>query len=165
MKTMTTLLLFCALALMAGSSSASFSVCNKRPSPAWVAFSSFISSTKQINRECSVETVANGSACSFNAWRATVNTAMRGDSSFYDALVDVDTDHTIGDDADASVPDTADLWYIEDRTDVVEWLTQHNWEASAVESIELMTRYGRWTPDQADAVAPRTVFVEGHLVC
>jgi methyltransferase (TIGR00027 family) len=70
-----------------------------------------------------------------------------------------------GEDADANVPDTADMRYIEDRTDVVEWLTEHNWEASAVESIELMTRYGRETPDQDDAVAPRTVFVEGHLVC
>ena len=70
-----------------------------------------------------------------------------------------------GEDADANVPDIADLWYIEDRTDVVEWLTNHNWEASAIESIELMTRYGRWTPDQADASAPRTVFVEGHLLC
>lgn len=70
-----------------------------------------------------------------------------------------------GEDADADVPDVADLWYIEDRTDVVEWLTEHNWETSAVESIELMTRYGRWTPDQPDAVAPRTEFVEGHLVC
>ncbi len=70
-----------------------------------------------------------------------------------------------GEDADAKVPDTADLWYIEDRTDVVEWLTEHNWETSGVESIELMTRYGRWTPDQADAVAPRSVFVEGYLVC
>jgi methyltransferase (TIGR00027 family) len=70
-----------------------------------------------------------------------------------------------GEDADANVPDIVDLWYIEDRTDVVEWLTEHNWEASAVESIELMTRYGRWTPDQADAVVPRTVFVEGRLVC
>jgi methyltransferase (TIGR00027 family) len=70
-----------------------------------------------------------------------------------------------GEDADANVPDTADMWYIEDRTDVVEWLTEHNWATSAVESIELMTRYGRETPDQADAVAPRTVFVEGHLVC
>jgi methyltransferase (TIGR00027 family) len=64
---------------------------------------------------------------------------------------------------DDGVPDTQDLWFIEERTDVVEWLTEHNWEASAVESIELMTRYGRWTPDQADAVAPRTVFVEGQL--
>jgi methyltransferase (TIGR00027 family) len=69
-----------------------------------------------------------------------------------------------GEDPDADVPDVADLWYIEDRTDVVEWLTEHNWEASSLESTELMTRYGRWSPDQPDAVAPRTVFVEGHLV-
>ena len=41
------------------------------------------------------------------------------------------------------VPDTQDLWYIEDRTDVADWLTDHNWEVSAVESIDLMTRYGR----------------------
>lgn len=71
-----------------------------------------------------------------------------------------------GEDADADAPDVADLWYIEDRTDVLEWLTEHNWQASAVESVELMTRYGRWRPDQQpDAVAPRTTFVEGHLVC
>lgn len=70
-----------------------------------------------------------------------------------------------GEDADADAPDVADLWYIEDRTDVLEWLTEHNWQASAVESVELMTRYGRWRPDQPDAVAPRTTFVEGHLVC
>jgi methyltransferase (TIGR00027 family) len=68
-----------------------------------------------------------------------------------------------GEDADAKVPDVADLWYIEDRTDVVEWLTEHCWDVTSVESIELMTRYGRWTPDQADAVAPRSVFVEAHL--
>jgi hypothetical protein len=48
---------------------------------------------------------------------------------------------------------------------VSDWLTEHNWEVSAVESIDLMTRYGRWTPGQDDAGAPRTVFVEGRLVC
>jgi O-methyltransferase involved in polyketide biosynthesis len=70
-----------------------------------------------------------------------------------------------GEDADANVPDTADLWYIEDRTDVIEWLTEHNWEASAVEAIELMTRYGRCGPGQVDDATPRTVFVDGQLVC
>jgi methyltransferase (TIGR00027 family) len=70
-----------------------------------------------------------------------------------------------GEDPDANVPDTQDLWYIEDRTDVAEWLTEHNWKVSAVESVDLMTRYGRWTPGQDDAVAPRTVFLDGHLVC
>jgi methyltransferase (TIGR00027 family) len=70
-----------------------------------------------------------------------------------------------GEDANENVPDTQDLWYIEDRTDVAEWLTEHNWEVSAIESVELMTRYGRWAPGQDDATAPRTVFLEGHLIC
>jgi methyltransferase (TIGR00027 family) len=69
-----------------------------------------------------------------------------------------------GEDPDANATDTADLWYIEDRTDVADWLTQHNWEVSAVEAIQLMTRYGRWSPGQDDANAPRTVFIEGHLL-
>jgi methyltransferase (TIGR00027 family) len=69
-----------------------------------------------------------------------------------------------GEDTDENVPDTQDLWYIEERTDVADWLTEHNWELSTVEAVELMTRYGRCTPGQDDAVAPRTVFVEGHLV-
>jgi methyltransferase (TIGR00027 family) len=68
-----------------------------------------------------------------------------------------------GEDADGNAPDVADLWYVEDRTDVVEWLTEHCWNVTSVKSIELMTRYGRWTPDQPDAVAPRTVFVEAVL--
>jgi methyltransferase (TIGR00027 family) len=70
-----------------------------------------------------------------------------------------------GEDPDQNLPDTQDLWYIEDRTDVADWLTEHNWEVSPVESIDLMTRYGRWTPGQDDATAPRTVFLEGRLVC
>jgi len=61
-------------------------------------------------------------------------------------------------------PDVQDLWYVEDRTDAADWLTEHNWEASAVEALDLMTRYGRCQPNQEDAVAPRTVFVEGHRV-
>src|ERR1700754_295140 len=70
-----------------------------------------------------------------------------------------------GEDPDQNVPDTPDLWYLEDRTDVADWLTEHNWEVSAVESIDLMTRYGRWTPGQDDAPAPRSVFIDGRLVC
>jgi len=62
-------------------------------------------------------------------------------------------------------PDVQDLWYVEDRTDVVDWLTEHGWETSAVEALDLMTRYGRCNPDQKDAVAPRTVFIEGHRIC
>jgi methyltransferase (TIGR00027 family) len=66
---------------------------------------------------------------------------------------------------DAGGPDVQDLWYIEDRADLADWLTEHNWEVSAVESVELMTRYGRFTPGQDNATVPRTVFLEGHRIC
>jgi methyltransferase (TIGR00027 family) len=68
-----------------------------------------------------------------------------------------------GEDADADVPDVADLWYIEDRTDVAAWLTEHCWDVTSVGAAELMTRYGRSKPGEVDESSPRTVFVEGHL--
>jgi O-methyltransferase involved in polyketide biosynthesis len=67
-----------------------------------------------------------------------------------------------GEDADANVPDVADLWYIEDRTDVATWLSEHCWDVTSVGAAELMTRYGR-EPGEVDAASPRTVFVEAHL--
>jgi methyltransferase (TIGR00027 family) len=70
-----------------------------------------------------------------------------------------------GEDPDANAPDTQDLWYLEDRTDVADWLAEHNWEVSAVEARELMTRYNRCGPDQEDATIPRTVFLEGRRIC
>jgi methyltransferase (TIGR00027 family) len=62
---------------------------------------------------------------------------------------------------DENAFDVEDLWFVEDRTDVADWLTEHGWEVTSFEAAELMTRYGR-QPDDAN-VAPRTVFVEGHL--
>ena len=66
-----------------------------------------------------------------------------------------------GDDAEG--PDASDLWYIEDRTDVADWLSERGWEVTSLEAADLMTRYGRCKPGQVDDVSPRTVFVEGHL--
>ena len=71
-----------------------------------------------------------------------------------------------GEDPDEKVPDTQDLWYIEDRTDVADWLTEHNWEVSAVESTRPHDAIRPLrTPGQDDATAPRTVFIEGRLTC
>jgi methyltransferase (TIGR00027 family) len=64
---------------------------------------------------------------------------------------------------DDGVPDTQDLWYIEDRTDVAAWLTEHFWDVTSIGSTELMTRYGRSKPGEVDVALPRTAFVEGHL--
>jgi methyltransferase (TIGR00027 family) len=68
-----------------------------------------------------------------------------------------------GEDADANVPDVADLWYIEDRADVATWLSEHCWDVTSVGAAELMTRYGRSKAGEVDESSPRTVFVEAHL--
>jgi methyltransferase (TIGR00027 family) len=60
---------------------------------------------------------------------------------------------------DTEGPDVADLWFIEDRTDVAEWLMEHGWRVTADDSATLMERYGR--PASETAATPRTVFVEG----
>jgi methyltransferase (TIGR00027 family) len=64
---------------------------------------------------------------------------------------------------DDDVPDTQDLWFIEDRTDVAAWLTDHCWDVTSVDAAELMTRYGRRASGEVDDTSPRTVFVEAVL--
>lgn len=66
---------------------------------------------------------------------------------------------------DEKGPDIEDLWFVEERTDVADWLAEHGWWVSAVEATELMRRYGRWEPARVDVAVPRTVFVEGKRVC
>jgi methyltransferase (TIGR00027 family) len=56
-------------------------------------------------------------------------------------------------------PDVADLWYIEDRTEVADWFTGRGWQVSAIDANDLMTRYNRTS---ADDTTPRTVFVEAR---
>ena len=55
-------------------------------------------------------------------------------------------------------PDIQDLWFIEDRKEVSDWLSDHGWQVSAVDAADLMKRYGRSTTDDT---TPRTVFVDG----
>jgi methyltransferase (TIGR00027 family) len=62
---------------------------------------------------------------------------------------------------DDDSPDVEDLWFVEDRPDVADWLSEHGWEVTSFEAAGLMTRYGRRSADDADAATPRTVFVEG----
>jgi methyltransferase (TIGR00027 family) len=61
---------------------------------------------------------------------------------------------------DTDVPDVEDLWYPEERTDVVAWLTAHGWDASATTMSEMLTRYGRNVPN--DDILPPTVFVSAQ---
>jgi methyltransferase (TIGR00027 family) len=61
---------------------------------------------------------------------------------------------------DDETPDVQDLWYIEDRTEVTDWFTEHGWEVSTIDAADLMQRYNRSTTEDT---TPRTVFVEARL--
>lgn len=62
------------------------------------------------------------------------------------------------------VPDAGDLWFIEDRTDVVAWLCEHRWEVDSIRAADLMNRYHRaWVAGDEDPLS-LSVFVEGRLL-
>lgn len=61
---------------------------------------------------------------------------------------------------DDDAPDVADLWYVEDRTDLNDWFTERGWEVSVIDAADLMTRYNR---DVDEDTTPRTVFLEAKL--
>ncbi len=63
-----------------------------------------------------------------------------------------------GEDTDA--PDVQDLWFIEERTDVAEWLMEHGWRVWSEDAETLMQRYGR----PPTATTPRTTFIEAVRV-
>jgi methyltransferase (TIGR00027 family) len=59
--------------------------------------------------------------------------------------------------------DVQDLWFIEERTEVADWLTAHGWDVTAIGAADLMEHYGRGATGEADDTMPRTLFVEGQL--
>lgn len=59
------------------------------------------------------------------------------------------------------VPDVADLWFIEDRTNLADWLMDHGWRVSSEDAGTPMERYGRPPTATTEDTAPRTTFVEG----
>ncbi len=62
---------------------------------------------------------------------------------------------------DEDAPDVQDLWFVEDRTDVAEWLMDHGWRVSSEDAGTLMERFGRPPAATAEDTTPRTAFVEG----
>jgi methyltransferase (TIGR00027 family) len=57
------------------------------------------------------------------------------------------------------IPDFEDLWYVEERSDVAEWLRGHGWGVSAIAAADLMARYGRTAPTDVEDTFPPSVFV------
>ena len=56
---------------------------------------------------------------------------------------------------DTEGPDVADLWFIENRTDVAEWLMEHGWRVTAEDAGTLMERYGRPPSATTDDATPQ----------
>ena len=53
----------------------------------------------------------------------------------------------------AEIPNVEELWYPESRTEIVDWLGEHGWEASAIGMADLLARHGRNVPP-ADVMPP-----------
>jgi len=60
----------------------------------------------------------------------------------------------------AEIPDIEELWYPEERTEIVDWLGEHGWEATAIGMADLLAKHGRTVP--ADDVMPAVVFTSAH---
>jgi methyltransferase (TIGR00027 family) len=58
--------------------------------------------------------------------------------------------------------DYYDLWYPEERTPVDGWLREHGWDVSAQTFPELLARYGRSAPSDAEDPMPPTLFVSAQ---
>jgi methyltransferase (TIGR00027 family) len=63
----------------------------------------------------------------------------------------------------AEIPESGNLLYEESRTQVVDWLSAHGWEANGVDAPELMARNDRHVPTDLEDATPQSVFVEGRL--
>ena len=60
-------------------------------------------------------------------------------------------------------PDTADLWYLEERTNVAEWLGLHGWSANVTSAKALVAQYDRLPPAGSQDAIPTINLVEGRL--
>lgn len=62
-----------------------------------------------------------------------------------------------------SLPDTGDLWFIEERTDVNQWLAERGWAVTAIEALKLMGRYDRLPDGDVADLVPRSVLIDARL--
>ncbi|OMC38249.1 SAM-dependent methyltransferase [Mycobacterium sp. GA-1841] len=60
------------------------------------------------------------------------------------------------------MPDPEQLWFIEDRPHVADWLSRRCWEVAALPADDLMARYHRTLPDDTEPTMA-TEFVEGVM--
>jgi O-methyltransferase involved in polyketide biosynthesis len=66
--------------------------------------------------------------------------------------------------AGIQVPDVDELSYAEERTDAVEWLAEHGWEASATTVPEAVARYRRGSQGVGEKSPVPSIFISGRRV-
>jgi methyltransferase (TIGR00027 family) len=66
-------------------------------------------------------------------------------------------------DLQKNAADNKELWFIEERTDLVRWLTEGGWEVSSIEAMDLMEHYDRAPDGGFGALTPRSVFIQAKL--
>ena len=68
----------------------------------------------------------------------------------------------VGARAGIQVPDVDELSYAEERTDAVEWLAEHGWEASATTVPEAVARYRRGSQGVGEKSPVPSIFISGR---
>jgi methyltransferase (TIGR00027 family) len=58
------------------------------------------------------------------------------------------------------IPNVEELWYPEERTEIIDWLGDHGWDASEIGMSDLLARHGRTVPE--DDVMPHVVFTSAR---
>src|SRR5271156_3110943 len=61
--------------------------------------------------------------------------------------------------AAADIPKVEDLWYLEERADVADWLRRHGWDVAVTTARELMARNHRSAPDHLEDAVPQSQFI------
>ena len=66
----------------------------------------------------------------------------------------------------ADVPDLADisdLFYLEDRADVADWLRGHSWDVEVITALDLMAANNRPAPQGLEDPTPQSLFITARL--
>lgn len=62
-----------------------------------------------------------------------------------------------------SIPDTTELWYLEQRGDVAEWLRAHGWSVRATTAKDAVSKNHRLPAGTAQDAIPKTNLIESRL--
>ncbi|HUH71916.1 MAG TPA: SAM-dependent methyltransferase [Mycobacterium sp.] len=62
-----------------------------------------------------------------------------------------------------TTPDNAELWYLQERTNVADWLSAHGWSVNATPAHDLMAQNHRLPPTDAQDAIPKIIFIDSRL--